>query len=579
MSDLSKFIDVVIPDDTVGNICIMTLPNRHHQWFMSKDKIAEYIRSKRESQNVYWGLSTFGDLKAKSGKGIARTEENVLSLMGIGIDVDIAGEGHKGDKALPLNQGEAMDVIYYGMPIKPTLIINSGNGIQAFYMFKEPWIFDTEEEKDKAKKLWYQIIYTLKYHSSGIFIDPTYDLSRVMRVPGTFNLKDPVNPKPTKIVEMSGRTYNPDSFDDYLIVPDEAVLNNVSTYKQSGGENPYSLVLKYNAKAPSKIQQIIESDTEFMLHWRKLLDEKKKSKKTRDGKEGDASLSVYDFNLALTAVNWDWSAQEIADMIIEFRRTHHTKPEDMKKALSLEYQTRTIQGVMEKNVKLTDIKELRKLAQKIIIMKQSKAAGQEISDEEYKKNRSKAIEKISRYMGKRIKGLRKYMADPPYYEFLFEDGQSVNVGSAKNILNQGCLQTVVFENMDLFPESLKKEAFENMITFFSFIQEVVETSAETRSKDGMFENLNDYLQSTTIYEDKDESYSSEKAPFKHEDRIYLFGPRFRDWLHTNRNVKLTPREFGLLMKQIGCRSEKLNFVLRNGKYANTSVYDITEHAK
>jgi hypothetical protein len=118
-----------------------------------------------------------------------------------------------------------------------------------------------------------------------------------------------------------------------------------------------------------------------------------------------------------------------------------------------------------------------------------------------------------------------------------------------------------------------------MITFFSFIQEVVETSAETRSKDGMSENLNDYLQSTTIYEDKDESYSSEKAPFKHEDRIYLFGPRFRDWLHTNRNVKLTPREFGLLMKQIGCRSEKLNFVLRNGKYANTSVYDITEHAK
>ncbi len=56
------------------------------------------------------------------------------------------------------------------------------------------------------------------------------------------------------------------------------------------------------------------------------------------------SLSDYDWSLANIAMEEDWSDQEIADLIIAFRRAHGDK-NDIKKSLRLDYITLTIQKV------------------------------------------------------------------------------------------------------------------------------------------------------------------------------------------------------------------------------------------
>jgi hypothetical protein len=49
----------------------------------------------------------------------------------------------------------------------------------------------------------------------------TQDISRVLRVPGTYNLKNPDNPRPVKIVSISGPRYSFQDFSEFKGVKKE----------------------------------------------------------------------------------------------------------------------------------------------------------------------------------------------------------------------------------------------------------------------------------------------------------------------------------------------------------------------
>jgi len=80
--------------------------------------------------------------------------------------------------------------------------------------------------------------------------------------------------------------------------------------------------------------------------------------------EGLFSLSDYDWRLVSFALNDGWTDQEIADLIIAFRRVHGSK-DDLKKALRKDYIPRTIANV--KNAPQTDAKGLA-MATKLVKM-------------------------------------------------------------------------------------------------------------------------------------------------------------------------------------------------------------------
>lgn len=89
------------------------------------------------------------------------------------------------------------------------------------------------------------------------------------------------------------------------------------------------LVLDPDADPPAeKMQALIKKDREF--------------KKTWSHKRSDLpSLSDYDWHLALFAYNRGWSNQEIANLIIAFRRTYGNA-DDRKKSMRPDYILRTL---------------------------------------------------------------------------------------------------------------------------------------------------------------------------------------------------------------------------------------------
>jgi hypothetical protein len=71
----------------------------------------------------------------------------------------------------------------------PTILVDSGHGIQAWWVLDTPWVFNGNGDRDDAHSLsekWH----ALAIQESGVKIDPVQDLARVLRVPGTVNAKE-----------------------------------------------------------------------------------------------------------------------------------------------------------------------------------------------------------------------------------------------------------------------------------------------------------------------------------------------------------------------------------------------------
>ena len=141
-----------------------------------------------------------------------RGDESVVSYQtAIVTDIDIIGAAHKSTN-LAANFDEAKSFL----PIKPSILLNSGNGAQAYYIFNQP-IFVTEQNREELKhrnSLWLDFI---RQCANGKDIDGVGDLPRVMRTPGTFNYKLGKDNAPLcHIVEDSGLRFAPDQIDEKL---------------------------------------------------------------------------------------------------------------------------------------------------------------------------------------------------------------------------------------------------------------------------------------------------------------------------------------------------------------------------
>lgn len=168
----------------------------------------------RDHFNVYFAVGVQGDRPDK-GRG---KEVGVISLPGFWADIDVLGPNHAA-LALPPTIEDAMCILQ-AVPFKPTVIVYTGGGIQAYWLFKELWGFDSDKERKKAKVLSKAFQKHLQNAAinSGWTMDGTADLCRLLRLPGTYNRKqaEPVLVR-YEVIE-DGRRYNPSDFEDFLNV-------------------------------------------------------------------------------------------------------------------------------------------------------------------------------------------------------------------------------------------------------------------------------------------------------------------------------------------------------------------------
>ena len=146
--------------------------------------------------------------------GGKRGDENSVSYQtACVVDIDIRSDAHKGD---PTKLAADFDEAKSFLPFTPSLLIYSGYGLHAYYIFNMP-IEITNENREELKRRNNLLLDVIRLRSNGKKIDGVGDLPRILRTPGTFNYKLGSNNAPIcHIVEDSGLRFAPSQLDDKL---------------------------------------------------------------------------------------------------------------------------------------------------------------------------------------------------------------------------------------------------------------------------------------------------------------------------------------------------------------------------
>lgn len=151
------------------------------------------VELSEKKENVYVGMGLQNMPKRRRTRGKAK---DVQAITCFWADLDFGKKGAPPDK-----KGARFLASEIGR--EPSIVVHSGHGLQCFWKFNQTLIFADDHEREDAADRTVGWIDTLQQLANAYnwHIDPVGDLSRVMRVPGTTNWKNPEEPLPVKILE------------------------------------------------------------------------------------------------------------------------------------------------------------------------------------------------------------------------------------------------------------------------------------------------------------------------------------------------------------------------------------------
>lgn len=272
---------------------------------------------------VAW-IEGHGDVDIYMAAGLAAREatpnkqrankQSVVGITGVWADIDING-GPEGKTGAARDIEEALQLSEcLG---QPTLLVNSGYGLQAWWLFEDGvWPFHTEAERDEASKIVAGFQGALKAEAKkrGFTIDSTFDLARLMRVPGAYNHKGS-SPAIVELLDDGGPLYSRAKLAEIGAEYRNTRPNAMSLLSGEG----VSIEVKDAAQPPlMKLQQLFEIDEDFKHNWNHI-----KTKKNELW-----SMSEYEFSFTNLFHAAGWTDQEICDALV-FHRLYH-EPGDPK---------------------------------------------------------------------------------------------------------------------------------------------------------------------------------------------------------------------------------------------------------
>lgn len=206
-------------DDRLADLYVAaawSLPGRETRWRRGDDlgAIASAITELADAQGTPGGPTGIyigpGMTRVDKGRFKRAKANDVVAIPGLWADIDIAGGVHESKPYPP--DFEAAVALANAPGVVPTAIIRTGHGIQAWWLFPEPFVIETDDdleaEQGKLAAISQDWNSTLRYHAQRLGqwkIDSVFDLARVLRVPGTMNLKLADDPRPAEIHELDER--------------------------------------------------------------------------------------------------------------------------------------------------------------------------------------------------------------------------------------------------------------------------------------------------------------------------------------------------------------------------------------
>ncbi|MEM7357365.1 MAG: hypothetical protein AAF657_41505, partial [Acidobacteriota bacterium] len=233
-----EFLQAFYPEPvTPGNLVVWTCSRRSGKkrsyWLNTLDEAARQAHRLKRSRDVYFGVALQDPQAALAitrrrwprvrMPSVRGSEESAVALPAIWADIDLAGPGHA-QGALPPDRDAAFELLE-AIPVPASIIVHTGGGFHVYWLLRELWLLENEAERQEAKHLLLKLQGALRAEAQrrGYNLDHTADLARVLRLPGTSNLKSQPG-QPVRVVHFPLLTqpgaaaagdyrYNPSDFD------------------------------------------------------------------------------------------------------------------------------------------------------------------------------------------------------------------------------------------------------------------------------------------------------------------------------------------------------------------------------
>jgi hypothetical protein len=454
-------------------LLLWTLPDKRSRWFRDIDAAVSAIEP-LAAQDVYVGVG----LSPKDyGPAQRCPSKEIAGIVGLWADLDLRSEAHD-RKALPATIQDALTIIPGLLP--PTMVVATGNGAHAWWLFKEPYLFASAEERKAAARLvarWHTLL-RLNAAARGWAFDRLSDLARVLRVPGTVNNKDPKNRKPVSIHSRSDRRYNPSDLEEYLddsAIPDPEEQERVA---QASSENAadQSLELDLNAALPEDLlRRFMEVDSRFKSTWLRRRPDLK-----------DQSQSGYDMALADFGCEAGLTDQQIIDLIIHHRRIH-----GREQRTRLDYYRRTLSKARSRSTALSAALPTE--------ASQSAPNHDEAPDLPEDPAQAKALlcEQLSKILGVRILRILKITGKEPTYQIELESA-TLELASVGKLIDQNSLRLTIAAGVDRLIPKIKPKEWERIAQMILNALTVTEGGEETDLRGSIRLYLDHYLSETAF---------------------------------------------------------------------------------
>lgn len=338
-----------------------SLPGRETRWRQGDDlgAIVSAITELAEEQGTPGGAKGIylgpGLTRLDKGRYKRALADDVVAIPGLWADIDVAGGPHE-SKPYPPDIESAIKIACSAGAV-PTATIRTGFGIQCWWLFPEPYIIEPGDgeaaEREKLARACQDWSSTLRYHAErlgGWKIDSVFDLARVMRVPGTMNLKVDGDPRRADIHEMEEACrYELDDLAE--LFADKDVLDAYAAGSTGGkvielsGVNLHEVWARVNSSAyresgytPEWVGAILEIDGDagpFSLTWA--------------GKRRDLGNDPSGYDAAVARMLHDWGApvERQVEAIMCRRLRSGQKVEKVDPRQRTDYLARTLGFVQE----------------------------------------------------------------------------------------------------------------------------------------------------------------------------------------------------------------------------------------
>ena len=526
-ADARRFFDLWFGEGTgaqpKGYVLIWTNPGKRSTWFNNIEGAAKYAVSET-TKNVYFGVS-LSERDHGARCRLHSKDRPATGILGVWNDIDIAGSEHV-KKNYPPDIDAALKLVE-DIPTPPTITVETGGGIHCYWCLHEPWMFEDAAERVQAQALckrWHHLVLGAA-KSHGWTIDNVSDLERIMRVPGTFNVKDPKNPKAVRILSVNARArYSLEDFDSFL-KEDETTV--VSVERAPAISVPSSapdeeLVLNFNAEPP-------------MLKLEVLFAKSRRAKETWEHKRKDLkdqSGSSYDMAMANFCVRAGFTMQKTTNTLIAMRRKHNDP--NLPRKLRDDYYRNTYNKALA---------TLSKSKQREEIIAQSATSDPE-----------KGLEEFNKIVGTKFTECTLLKTDEFEYEFKHDGGEFVV--PAKALLIYSAFKEVCYPYTLWRFEFLKPGQFlsavEALNKYANRAEKITEVKGEGSKRETMRGWVEGYLTTQTPVDELDmEAYRDQTPINDGKGNILVRNDAIRKYIGRHQDEKGTVREMPSLLRSAG----------------------------